>query len=183
MRFFDTKTDRDVKWQEFMLYALDHVDPKLGLFCEFGVGHGASATFICDYLSGRAISDNSYEKSLYGFDTYTGLPVAWDKWDKGHFSTGGVSPINRHNFIPVHGLYADSLIDFMCNKDEGLEPIAFAHIDCDLYSSTNDIFSIWKGKFIPGTVIVFDEALWHQNYITHEMKAFIKFYRRWTYTN
>ena len=36
--------------------------------------------------------------------------------------------------------------------------IKLMNVDCDLYSSTKDIFERVHGRVVPGTVIVFDEC-------------------------
>ena len=54
----------------------------------------------------------------------------------------------------------------------GSPPIAFVHIDCDLYSSTKTIFDLLTDRLIPGTIIVFDEYFNYPNWENHEFKAF-----------
>ena len=53
-------------------------------------------------------------------------------------------------------------------------PIAFMHIDCDLYSSTKTIFKHLRDRIVPGTVIVLDEYI---SIIAEddERKAFLEF--------
>ena len=41
------------------------------------------------------------------------------------------------------------------NHNQG--PIRLLHIDCDLYSSTKDVFDQVYDRLVKGTVIIFDE--------------------------
>jgi hypothetical protein len=51
-------------------------------------------------------------------------------------------------------------------------PIAFMHIDCDLYSSTKTIFDLVDERIQAGTIILFDEYFNYTNWRRHEYKAF-----------
>ena len=55
---------------------------------------------------------------------------------------------------PVVGWYSESLPPFM-KHNQG--PIRLLHIDCDLYSSTKDVFDRVHDRLVKGTVIIFDE--------------------------
>jgi hypothetical protein len=52
------------------------------------------------------------------------------------------------------------------------EEIALLHIDCDLYSSTQSVFSYLHKKIVPGTLIVFDEYFNYPTWERHEYAAF-----------
>jgi hypothetical protein len=54
-------------------------------------------------------------------------------------------------------------------------PIAFLHIDCDLYASTKTVFDILSDNLVSGTVIVFDELYNYPGFDKHEIKAFTEF--------
>ena len=57
------------------------------------------------------------------------------------------------------------------------------NIDCDLYSSTRDIFDAAFERIVPGTVIVFDEYFMNPNWQQHEFRAFQEAVTKhgWTY--
>ena len=40
--------------------------------------------------------------------------------------------------------------------------VAYANIDCDLYTSTLDILEALHGRIVTGTIIVFDEYICQQ---------------------
>ena len=54
-------------------------------------------------------------------------------------------------------------------------PIAFLHVDCDIYASTKDIFDQFVGNIVTGTVIVFDEFYNYPGSEEHEFRAFQEF--------
>ena len=51
-------------------------------------------------------------------------------------------------------------------------PIRFMNIDCDLYSSTKDVFDAVAHRVRPGTVIVFDEYTMNPHWAEDEYRAF-----------
>ena len=54
-------------------------------------------------------------------------------------------------------------------------PVAFLHVDCDVYSSTVDVLRGLAERFQPGTVIVFDEYFNYPGWERHEFKAWQEF--------
>ena len=46
------------------------------------------------------------------------------------------------------------------------------NVDCDLYSSTKDIFDHVSDRIVPGTVIIFDEYVGIRGWQDYEYKAF-----------
>ena len=57
-------------------------------------------------------------------------------------------------------------------------PIAFLHIDCDIYASAKEIFDQFVDNIVSGTVIVFDEFYDYPEAEEHEFKAFQEFLNR-----
>ena len=57
-------------------------------------------------------------------------------------------------------------------------PLAFAHLDADLYSSTRTVFDHLGDRFVPGTIVVFDEYFGFHGWQHHEHKAFQEFSAR-----
>jgi len=54
-------------------------------------------------------------------------------------------------------------------------PVAFVHIDSDIYESAKSIFKYLKDQIITGTVIVFDEFFNYPSWEKGEFKAFMEF--------
>ena len=115
-----------------------------GLCMEFGTRFGTSARILQE--------TNTYP--LFAFDSFEGLPTAWHTVPKGAYSTGGYVPDLGDSIHPVVGWYSESLPPFM-KHNQG--PIRLLHIDCDLYSSTKDVFDRVHDRLVKGTVIIFDE--------------------------
>jgi len=135
-----------------------------GLYLEFGVHTGSSIRQIA------AVTKNT----VYGFDSFEGLPEAWNGLQSGHFSNQGRLPSVQENVKLIKGWFNVSLPEF---AKEHTGNVAFMHIDCDLYSSTKTVFDTFKDRFVDGTIIAFDEIfayggdLWKH----HEYKAFCEF--------
>lgn len=151
--------------------------PDNGLWLEFGVYAGGSLNRIARYAKEGAL--------VYGFDSFEGLPEAWngrvESWDKsgtnatygaGTFSLGGVMPSVSSNVRLVKGWYKDSLPAFL-REHQG--PVSFIHVDSDIYSSAKDIFNNLRDRICDGCVIVFDELVGYQGFEEHEWKAWWEF--------
>ena len=129
-----------------------------GLCLEFGTRFGTSAKIL----------QECNQDSLFAFDSFEGLPTAWHTVPKGAYSTGGLVPKLGDSIQPVVGWYSESLPPFL-TQYEG--PIRLLHIDCDLYSSTKDVFDALYDRLIRGTVIVFDEYWMGPHWREDEWKA------------
>lgn len=142
-----------------------------GAFLEMGVCTGKTINFIA------ALNP---EQRIWGFDSFDGLPEAWLRTDlvvpQGTFRTNveGWMPPVLHNVALVKGLFHETLPQF---KEKVLksDPIAFLHVDCDIYASTKDVFDQLVDNIVPGTVIVFDEFYNYPGSEEHEFKAFREF--------
>ena len=142
-------------------YALKQVLVK-GHYLEFGVFTGGTIRFMAKRVSGAVI---------HGFDSFEGLPEDWGGFQLGKaaFDVGGKLPSVPDNVKLYRGWFNQSLPPW-CASNPG--PIAFMHIDCDLYSSTKTIFDFLGDRLQPGTIILFDEYFNYPNWRNHEFKAF-----------
>jgi len=149
------------------LALLDHAADLInqsGLIMEFGVASGKTISRI----AGRTRS------TVYGFDSFEGLPEAWRSgFDKGAFA-GDLPPVPE-NVKLIKGWFSETLPDFLMAHPE---PVTFLHIDCDLYSSTKTIFDLLAPRLNPGCVIVFDEYWNYPGWKQHEQKAFFEFLKQ-----
>jgi hypothetical protein len=159
--------------------ALDAAQPLLqhddGLICEFGVASGRSLRMTQEMLP--------LDVEIHGFDTFTGLPVAWGNEPAGTYSTGGAIPKMEGENVHFHqGLFKDTIPSFLTTVDKG-RPLAYANIDCDLYGSTRDVLEACHGRIIPGTVLVFDEYLCHPSWRQDEFRCWRECCKRfgWQY--
>jgi len=147
-----------------------------GLVCEFGVGSCRSIRMTQELLP--------LDTSIHGFDTFTGLPQAWGTEPKGAYSTGGVIPKIDGTVFFHQGLFSDTIGPFLESEvvtDDTV--LAYANIDCDLYSSTLDILEGFASRIVPGTILVFDEYICHPSWRQDEFRAWRECCKRfgWKY--
>lgn len=135
-----------------------------GLYLEFGVREGESINFIADHVAA----------TVHGFDSFLGLPERWiDGAPKGAMSTGGKLPVVRKSVELHPGWFDDVLPAFTSAHPQ--ERVAFAHIDCDLYSSARTVLIGLADHIESGTVIQFDEYFNYPGWRQHEFRAFQEF--------
>lgn len=70
------------------------------------------------------------------------------------------------------GPFTETLLGFLAAN---ADPVAFAHIDCDLCSSTRTVLDLLGDRLIAGSVVVFDEYFNYPSWRRHEFKAFREF--------
>ncbi|HML27441.1 MAG TPA: class I SAM-dependent methyltransferase [Hyphomicrobium sp.] len=136
-----------------------------GLYAEFGVNNGGTITYI---------AKQKPSKTIHGFDSFEGLPEDWsgNAMAAGFFNRKGQLPKVPANVV-LHPGWFDRTAPKFAAENSG--PLAFLHVDCDLYSSTATIFSDLGDRIVPGTVIMFDEYFNYPNWKAHEHKAFTEF--------
>lgn len=137
-----------------------------GLVVEFGVGGGGTISLIADYIKPRIV---------YGFDWFRGLPEDWDENNgKGKFDRNGEAPKLPDNVVIIKGLVEDTAREFF---DRERKPIAFAHMDLDLYWPTSYALLALIPYIVDGTILNFNEFFGYPAYREHEAKAFSEFLR------
>jgi hypothetical protein len=133
-----------------------------GLYCEFGVYSGGTINFIASLTPSE----------VHGFDSFEGLPENWRVGhEKGTFAMPSLPEV-RPNVQLHKGWFKDTIPDF---KEKHSLPIAFLHLDADLYSSTRTVLEMLGERIIPGTVIQFDEFFNYPGWLEGEYKAFSEF--------
>jgi hypothetical protein len=150
--------------RELTEFALSAVQIE-GHYLEFGVFTGGTIRFIAPRIGSRVI---------HGFDSFEGLPEAWSGFSLGRraFDVGGRLPRVPANVRLHRGWFDDTLPQWV-TANPG--PVAFIHIDCDLYSSTQTILMLLADRCVAGTIILFDEYFNYPNWEVHEYKAFQEF--------
>ena len=145
---------------DLLTFAVSRVSIE-GSYLEFGVASGKTINHVAKQIS----------RTVHGFDSFEGLPEDWHTgFEKGAFAQK--SPSVRPN-VQLHvGWFDKTLPAFLAGN---AEPVAFLHVDCDLYSSTREIFRNLGPRILPGTVIVFDEYFNHPTWREDEHKAFHEF--------
>ena len=140
--------------------------------------------------STRLISDAS-GRTVYGFDTFSGLVEDWQIDDqivikRGTFSLSEPlaqrfirdTGVSLHEGLPaalgrkvqfIRGSTYETLVPFLADRPAA--PIRFFHMDLDTYESCLHALETCKDRFIEGSILVFDEYL-----VTNaEMQAFYEF--------
>jgi hypothetical protein len=144
--------------------------------------------------STRLASDAS-GRTVYGFDTFSGLVEDWELEDRQVLKRGSFSlsePFAEHlmrdtgvsiqDGVPapldrkvqfIKGSTYDTLAPFLA--DRPAVPIRLFHMDLDTYESCLHALESCKEHFIEGSILVFDEYL----VTSAEMRAFYEFQSRY----
>jgi hypothetical protein len=132
------------------------------LICEFGVFKGSTINHIATMTP----------KTVFGFDSFEGLPEEWSHGlKKGHFAVKKL-PRVRENVSLIKGWF-DRTLPYFLEQNKGM--IGFLHVDCDLYSSTKIVLDLLQPRLAAGAVIVFDEYFNYPEWEQGEHKAFNEF--------
>jgi Methyltransferase domain len=148
-----------------------------GLWLEFGVSVGTSTAVLAECA--KAASSR-----LYGFDSFEGLPEEWvvsDNETLPRGSFGGRPSGLPDNVELVTGMFQDTMPEFLTTHTDR---VAFAHVDCDLYSSAKCVLTSIQERLTIGSVLIFDELFNYDRYFEHEMRALVELGReglRWRY--
>ena len=113
----------------------------------------------------RQLGESLPGREVFGFDSFEGFPTDWEigegvyktTVEKEVFAVDGDEALYDlpSNVSLVKGFFSDSMPGFLAARPD--EPFALMHIDCDMYTSTRDIFAAAEDRIVPGTVLVFDE--------------------------
>lgn len=136
--------------------------PAEGLFLEFGVWR---AYWLKKMAAMRPVT-------FHGFDSFEGLPDAWSNYEKSHFDLGGRLPEVPANVRLVKGWFDQTLAPFL---EEHPGPVAFVHVDCDLYSSTKTVLDLLRPRLRAGTTLILDDYFVEPGWDQAEFKAFHEF--------
>jgi O-methyltransferase len=131
-------------------------------YLEFGVSRGVSFRWWVN-----KITDGGAR--FYGFDTFTGLPEAWGKFQKGDMDNKCKPPEiddTRVNFY--QGLFQQTLTGFLKTYVPNRKRVI--HLDADIYSATIYALTTMSPYIQKGDILFFDEF----NVPLHEFKAFIE---------
>jgi predicted O-methyltransferase YrrM len=151
------------KHQALVEHALGEVSGH-GLYLEFGVGRGKSMRWIASQVSG----------AIHGFDSFEGIQEYWNGNPVGSFAQKKLPKVPGN--VEFHVGYFDATLPGFLEKHAG--PVAFLHVDCDLYSSTVTILEALGNRLQPGAIVLFDEYYTFHRWQDHEFKAFQEFVAR-----
>lgn len=151
---------------ETLRFALSLVDGD-GMALEFGVATGTTLAIIAEQLRPAG-------RTVVGFDVFTGLPEAWRSgFPAGEFAQPAPPTVPGAELVV--GLFEDTLPGFLADHSG---PVAFAHLDADLYSSTATVLREIGDRLRPGSVLLFDEFFNYPGWQRHEYRAWTEFVER-----
>lgn len=133
-------------------------------YIEAGVFRGDSIRYWAKLSS-------SPESRFFGFDTFTGLPEAWQAGLKtfkpGHFDVGGAVPLIQDQRVRfIKGRFQDTVPDFLRAYSRAKNLIV--HCDADLYTSTLYFLASFHDVLRAGTYLLFDNF----SVAPHDFRAF-----------
>ena len=139
-----TSADYTYSIQKHLLESVKHITIN-GHWCEFGVREGRSLNWLIEEYPSQVI---------HAFDSWQGLPEDWDH-GTGKVNDMSCDPPTVPDHIQLHkGWFKDTLSKW---KQNNKGPIAFLHMDADIYSSTKEVLTALNDQIVAGTVITFDE--------------------------
>ena len=142
-----------------------------GYWMEMGVRGGRSVEWLLEKYP---------NKEYHGFDSWEGLPEDWFIGASVRYKAGDMNvdmPNFPDNIKLYKGWFTESLPKW---KSDHKGPIAFIHIDSDLYSSCKTTLEELNDQIVPGTVLAFDEFINFRltkklgNWYEHEWKALME---------
>jgi hypothetical protein len=164
---FEQMPKAEVFWHphDTLRFALGEIKGP-GLALEFGVATGTTLAIIAETVAG--------DRQVFGFDSFKGLPETWRTgFPAGQFAQEPPAEIPGATLIA--GLFEDSLPGFLAEHDE---PVAFVHLDADLYSSTKTVLDLVGDRLVADAVLLFDEFFNYPGWQDHEYLAFTEFIER-----
>jgi hypothetical protein len=176
------RLEREVIWAR--MAQLLHRDGVKGDLTEFGVYRGSSLQSLIEKFRPLGVI-----RRFYGFDSFQGLPPGDPEKDHAWFLAGGFQDGSKDavrrrlqeafgtidNVELVEGWYSKTLP----TMGDRIKEVAFARIDCDMYSSTVDVLNFLSGRLCDGAILYFDD--WTHDASTGETKAFFEFAARETH--
>ncbi len=136
-----------------------------GDYFEFGVYEGR--TFIEAWDAARRYDNKAVR--FYAFDSFEGLPELSSVDAGGPFCKGQFK-CDRHQFeknLKSHGVDPrrvkviegrfETTLNEADGEADGLESVAIAWIDCDLYKSTVPVLRYLSDRLVDGSIVIFDD--------------------------
>jgi hypothetical protein len=159
----ERRPQRDFFQRAFSLLTRNGIS---GDYLEFGVGSGGSFAFACTYAR-----QAGHPARLWAFDSFEGLPSSNDPrdshplWQTGNFAAPlerfldscATNRIPRNRFEIVKGFYSETLSSHSPHYDRLPRDIAFAYVDCDMYTSTKAVLEFLKPRLKHGMILAFDD--------------------------
>jgi hypothetical protein len=164
--------DGEILYAEHLLETLES-EGVSGDIVEFGTYFGHWVQVICETLEKR-----SWNRKVWGFDSFEGLPSPKDGLDPDCWTEGMYSApfdevkarlqVDKREYLQlVKGWFNKTLLEAPATD---IKQIAYARIDGDLYESCVDCLKYLDGRLVDGAVLVFDD--WQFSTEVGEPRAF-----------
>jgi len=149
-----------------------------GAIVEFGVSSGIWLKKLDEII--QKINLN---RSIYGFDSFEGLPmpdytVDDQCWTEGQYAAN-IDDVKKYlkceekPYIHlIKGWFSET---FPTEIVQAIKKIAYARIDCDLYHPTVECLDYLKGRLVDKAILVFDD--WPRRSDMGEAKAFLEWHK------
>ena len=148
-----------------------------GLFLELGTRNGDTLRYLASHK-------DSPMRGLpwHGFDSFEGLPDDVEGSSGGNKATWTAGKYSLHGKLPsmtccpnvvLHKGWFNETVPCFLSAEHHREPIAFAHMDADIYSSTRSVLDAIFSRCAHrnGTVFSFDELFGSYEQEQHEFRA------------
>jgi len=157
-----------------------------GYYMEFGILNGEGMIQAYRVLRGMI-------NTFYGFDSFSGLPKLSDKDENakdltpmlssGNFHGADKTSVENHilqctgipmeNLVLTEGVFSDSLKRFDRTGIKEKGDLLVCYVDCDLYSSSRDVFEFINPLVTTGTWLLLDDYWLYRGHPGHgQRKAF-----------
>jgi len=134
-----------------------------GILIELGVWRGDSL---------RIIAQAAAPLLVHGFDSFQGLPLPFDSFPRGAFSTDGQVPVRLPLNVDVHpGWFNLSLASFFYQLQNEHVNVLFVHVDCDCYTSAFEALDVIAPHLVIGSILLFDQYMGYPEWKQGEAKA------------
>ena len=134
------------------LAALAAISPWPGAFAEIGVYRGGSASRLYEIAQRQG-------RALHLYDTFVGHPIVDPDHDnphqhpKGRYGQDAITPDELRDAMPDCVVHAGTFPETLTY----LAPLAFAHVDADLYHPTLAACQLLPAMMPDGGVLYFDD--------------------------
>ncbi|MDP3276139.1 MAG: class I SAM-dependent methyltransferase [Deltaproteobacteria bacterium] len=129
-----------------------------GPIVELGVRHGVSTRVLAQAQGAQ----------VHAFDSFEGLPAAWNSLPLGAFTTRGHLPSVPPNVTLYVGWFEQTLPTYCAHEESSPSMI---HVDSDVYESARCALSHLGPRVRPGCVLLFDEYLGNAGWRDEEHRA------------
>jgi O-methyltransferase len=159
--FYEMQGRRDIINKAMITLDFNGID---GDYAEFGSAYAITFGFASDAL----IRTSRTPRKLWAFDSFAGLPPAelpgheHRRWIAGTMKTGAdeFRRLCRKKGIKNYDVIAGFYCDTLRNTATSFFPvgsIAFAYVDCDMYSLTLDVLAFLVPRLKHGMILAFDD--------------------------